>query len=377
MRVTYTPFLHAKDGEFTALRRASEAQLSSVFPLFEIGAFTDKVAQLVRCRNEPAPICAHLGWVVDSICESVPTGPVMLDTFAWPLDARTETGEVPIAFALNALVERNREAVPVVGIDRWEDADYRAALKSLSSDAFPIWGLRMQTDEIDDAAEPEYFLESVAAVLHGLGLAPKQVGIFFDFGDLRRKSTDDIIERVARAIDLLSPNGYRFYSVIGCSMPPSVAEAVKKPNTQGIVIRKEMLAWRELRTRYPTLAIAFGDYGIRGPASSDAPNPQHINGKIRYTAKSAFYVARGQSVQKDDGEQMYRLSNIVASSPHFQGPAFSWGDSEIYRRAIRETKLGPGNANSWIQFDTSHHIAWTVVEVAEFEQSMAAVAVEI
>ncbi|MDZ4377190.1 MAG: hypothetical protein U0973_03390, partial [Xanthomonadaceae bacterium] len=93
--------------------------------------------------------------------------------------------------------------------------------------------------------------------------------------------------------------------------------------------------------------------------------------------QNAFFVARGQSVQKDDGTQMYRLANIVASSPHYQGPDFSWGDSELYRRAIREKKVGPGNSNSWIKFDTSHHMAWTVLEVAEVEHALAAVPVEV
>lgn len=374
MRVSYTPFFHAKDGEFTALHRSSAKQRAVTLPLFEIGRFTERRRALVRFKDDETPMCSYLSWMADSICNAFPSGPIMVDTFAWLLTELTETGEVPVSFAINALLERERAVVPVVGLDRWEDETYQLALKSLNADDFETWTIRLDTADIEDAADPKHFLERIDEVLKELGLTTGRTGILLDFGDVTGKSDDQIVSEARRVLDLLGPNGYRFYSLIGCSLPPTINLAVKRPNSQGVVIRKEMTAWRRLREAYPKLPIAYGDYGVRGPTSSDIPNP-HTNGKIRYTYNNALFIARGQSVKNDDGNQMYRLANIVASSEHYQGPEFSWGDSELYRRAVREKKIGPGNSNTWIMFDTSHHLAWVVLEIAEVERALRAIPV--
>ena len=376
MHVSYTPFFHAKDGEFTALRHSSKEQRAVTLPLFEIGRFTEKKRQQARFKDDTAPICSYLSGLVNSICDVFPSGPVMVDTFSWQLEETTETGEVPVAFAINALLERDRAVVPVVGLDRWESPEYQLALKSLDPEDFSAWSIRLDSADIEDAADSKHFLDRMEEVLQGLGLTTKQVGVLLDFGDVTGKTIEQIEEQAVRVLNLLGPSGYRFFSMVGCSMPPSINLAVQNPNSEGAIARKEMLAWRNVRSANPALPIAYGDYGVRGPTSSDIQNP-HINGKIRYSFQNAFFVARGQSVQKDDGTQMYRLANIVASSAHYLGPNFSWGDSELYRRAVREKNVGPGNPNNWIMFDTSHHLAWVVLEVAEVVHAFTAAPVEV
>ncbi|MCU1090003.1 beta family protein [Stenotrophomonas maltophilia] len=371
MRVTYTPFYHAKDGEFCALSKAEPGHKEGLLPLFEIGRFTDKMGELKRYRDETAPKVSYLNWVADSVQTVFPARMVMVDTFAWKIKERLETGEVPIAYAINALLEREQPVIPVVGVDRWDDPDYQFALKSLSSEDLPIWALRLQSDEIEDAIDEDHFLESIDEILQGLGLSSSNVGLLFDFGDVSKKDSDLIVEQSERIFALVADYNFKFFSVVGCSMPASVTQAAKLPNTQAVLPRKEMIAWRSLRAAHLDLPIAYGDYGVRGPSSTDAPNP-HINGKIRYSIQDAFFVARGQSKVYENGEQMYRLANIVASSPHFLGPHFSWGDKEIHRRAVREKKVGPGNANSWVKIDSSHHLAWVAAEVAAVEHALSA-----
>ncbi|ATS51385.1 hypothetical protein XAP3CFBP6996_009065 [Xanthomonas citri pv. fuscans CFBP 6996] len=372
MQVTYTPFYHAKDGEFTALSHAKSQHLNGVLPLFEIGPFTEKMAGLVRYKNEPAPKIAYLDWVANWINQVLPERPVMVDTFAWQLDLRTETNEVPVIYAMNSLLERGLSVIPVVGVDRWADEDYQFALKALDSTDFPAWALRLQIDEIEDAIDPDHFLESIEEIMMGLGLPPTQVGLLMDFGDVSKSDNQTMIDSASRVLDLLQDQSFRFFSLVGCSMPAMVTDAVKKPNTEAVVKRREMTAWRALREKYKHLPVVLGDYGIRGPSSSDVQNP-HINGKIRHTFEGGYFVARGQSKIKDDGKQMYRLAQTVASSPYFQGPSFSWGDQQLYRRAMQEKKVGPGGSNCWIKFDTSHHLAWVVQELATVEHALSAV----
>lgn len=45
MQVSYTPFLHAKDGEFCALAKSKVSHLKGMLPLFEVDAFTELTAK--------------------------------------------------------------------------------------------------------------------------------------------------------------------------------------------------------------------------------------------------------------------------------------------------------------------------------------------
>jgi hypothetical protein len=382
MRVVYTPFLHAKKGEFEAMEHASTAERRLMLPLFEIAPFTDKVHALVRYRDLAEPIAAYLRTTAAEIVDSYPQQPVMVDTARWTETEMTETGELAITYAIQALRDRGQPVVPVVGLVRWESEEYQLALKALPFKGEPTWALRLDTADMEDAADPEHFLERVKEVMQGLGVLPKNMGILMDFEDVSGHLVDTLEALADRVLRLLGPGGYQFYSLVGCSMPPSVDKAVKKHNTEGTVSRKEMLAWRRLRAAHRHLPLAFGDYGVRGPRSSDAPNP-YTNGKIRYTIEDQFYIVRGEPRKKYD-EQMHRLAAIVTASQHYLGPDFSWGDSEIYRRAVRENigkkmfkLIGPGGTTDWIKYDTSHHMAWVHRELVAAEHALGAALVEV
>jgi len=381
MRTAYIPFLHAKKGEFEALRHASKEQRATMLPLFDIGLFTAKLRESPRYRNEPAPTCAYLECIADGINDAI-SGPVMVDTSQWPADEATETGEVAIAYAVQALLERGQVVVPVVGLDRWDSEEYREAMAALDVDEEATWALRLDSSDIEDAADPTHFLERVEDVTRELGLRASQVGILMDFGDVTGQTREYLVAQADLVLRLLGPAGYQFYTIAGCSMPSTIDKAIKKRNAEGTLLRKEMRAWHQLREMHRNLPLAFGDYGVRGPRTSDVQNP-NTNGKIRYSIQNNFYIVRGEARRKGDG-QMHRLANIVASSEHFQGPRFSWGDHELYRRAMRENIgkrkpriIGGGGSTEWIAFDTNHHFAWVHLEVATVEHALNAMPVEV
>jgi hypothetical protein len=382
MSTSYTPFFFAKEGEFIALQHSTKEQRATMLPLFEVGPFTDKLREQAQYCNLETPICAYIQNIAQAIRESFPNGPVMIDTIQWQLDETTETGEAPVAYAINALRALEQRVVPVIGLDRWDSQEYQLALKNLNLDDDATWAIRLDAADIEDAADPVHFMDRVEDVMQSLGLQPKQVGILIDFGDVFRKEVADIEIEANRVLELLAPSGYQFFSIVGCSMPPLINLAVKNHNSEAVLPRKEIMAWQSIRAAHKGLPIAYGDYGVRGPQSSDVPN-QYTNGKIRHTIKEGFFVVRGETRQ-GDREQMYRLANIVASSPFYQGPDFSWGDKELYRRAIRENVgkrkpriIGPGGSPEWIQYDTNHHIAWVHIEIAAVEHALAAAPVEV
>lgn len=317
MRVVYTPFLHAKEGEFEAMQHVPIAERNVMLPLFEIGPFTDKVRAQARYRDLAEPVAAYLHKKADEIVHAYPQQPVMVDTARWAETEATETGELAITYAIQALRDRGQPVVPVVGLVRWESEEYRLALKALPFNGEPTWALRLDTADMEDAADPEHFLDRVEDVMHGLGVQPKNMGILMDFEDVSgHVLVDTLVTLADRALRLLGPSGYQFYSLVGNSMPPSVDKAVKKHNSDGSVPRKEMLAWRQLRAAHRHLPLAFGDYGVRGPRSSDTPAP-NTNGKIRHTFEDQFYIVRGERRKKT-------MSRCIAWPPSLLLRSTTW-----------------------------------------------------
>lgn len=383
MRVTYTPFLHAKDGEFAAVAATPADQRDLLLPLFELPPFTDKVRALVAYRHAPQPIAAYLQDKTGEVAQAFAGRPVMVDTNHWTETDTTETGELAVTYAIQALRDRGHPVVPVVGLLRFDESEeYRLALQSVAFEGEPTWALRLDASDMEDAADPDHFIERINGVLQGLGVMPKHMGVLMDFEDVSGQPTDGIVTTAERVLQLLGPSGFQFFSLIGCSMPATINLAVKKHNSEGTVTRKEMLAWRRLRAAYPQLPLAFGDYGVRGPRSSDAPNP-YTNGKIRYTIENQYFIVRGEPRKADD-EQMHTLAAKVAASAHYLGPDFSHGDRQLHLRAVR-TMVGkrvlklirPGGTTSWIEFDTSHHLAWLHRELLAAEHAIHAVPVDV
>lgn len=372
MRITYTPILHAKQGEFIALSHLSDAKRATMLPLFDIGEFTQRMHDIKRYQSTGAPVKAYLDWVAQEIHAAATGMPVMIDAFGWQPDATTEGGELPTAYTVRKLLKLGHRVVPIIGLDRWDDESYRESLANLPAEALSFCTIRIDADDTDDLNDIE---ERLASVLEEMNIDPCDTGILLDFGSVFGKDDEDIAARAIRFFNHFGADGYRFYSMAGCSMPASIDKAVKKHDSTGMLARVEMLAWQKVREARPLLPVIYGDYGVRGPTSIDKP-VKHVNGKIRYTINGAFFIARGQSVKVENSVQMYRLAKIVKGSPHYMGRQYSWGDSELHARATyvpgTKPKVKPGWSNEWIRFDTSHHLTHVVTEVTATEQAIAA-----
>src|SRR5690606_9807580 len=154
-----------------------------------------------------------------------------------------------------------------------------------------------------------------------------RIAVQVDFGDVTSTSPADIQEVVETAVNLLTPYRFPFVALAGSSMPVYANDMVPQENSTAMLLRRELNAWKAIRSAYPQLKLVFGDYGISsGGLSEGLPNP-HANGKIRYTITDQYFIARGQSRLKGDrSAQFHRLSNIIMGSGHYMGPSFSWGD---------------------------------------------------
>ncbi len=154
--------------------------------------------------------------------------------------------------------------------------------------------------------------------------------VLIDFGDLTKASVPEVLEKANFAVDYLKQLGYHRIVVAGGSMPAFVNEAVDEPDHVGTIHRIEMLVWKAMQRARNDPGIIYGDYGIRNPAAMDGIISKHNNGKIRYTIANQFFILRGRSKQLERlGLQQKALSRLLASSGHYMGAAFSWGDRTV------------------------------------------------
>ena len=369
MNAIYFPIFKALTAEFAALENIKPHDANRIVPIFELPIVPDRK----KYRESSTPITDFIDDAGEKIGQLRSDKYAMFDAYQWNPAATNEHGEHIIAYMHNILKSNGVKAIPIVGYDRWDVLEYKLALQSITRSHRENVCIRLDQTAFEDSSEPDFFQGNLNEILSVLDLDPAKCHIVLDFGDVTPFGAIDLLVKFESLLNLISDYFFKSYSVAGCSLPKTINEAVKTPNTCGVILRKEMLLWQSLRHRFPNLPICFGDYGVRGPNTNEGVRNRHTNGKIRYTIEKEYYIARGQSLSKPPkGEQMWELAQQIMSSSYYLGPNFSWGDSEILRCANKEIK---GNAWQWIAIDTSHHLAFVVGEIIEFEKDSAARAV--
>ncbi len=368
MTHSYLPIIKAKPGELKAFTKTKGSVSKKTLPLFEVGRMSESIRTAKRFEESSAITCAYLDETASRIAEVRKGESALVDAYQWPPNSTTETGEHVLPYIYSKLKLLGVNVIPVIGYDRWDSTQYKLAMQNLEVAADSNYCLRLDSHAIEDAADPEFFEEQVFGILDDLNLEPDHFTALVDFGDITHLSLEELIVQGNRVIELLVSMGFRRVATAGCSLPPTIDGAVKKQNSNGYVVRKEMLLWQTLRTEHPRLNWLFGDYGVRGPNTAEGVKSPHTNGKIRYTINKQFFVVRGHSVQTGDkGAQMHKLSKTLVESDHYLGRDFSWGDTQILDCSLGKFS---GNSQTWIAIDTNHHIAYVVAEIEEFEQSI-------
>lgn len=371
MVANYIPIYKAKPGEFKAVAKAKKAHDRRMLPLFEICRIGKSVREAKRFKECTALTCAYLDEVADQISQVRKGKSVMVDAFQWKADSVTETGEHILPYVYSRLESLGVSVIPVIGYDRWDSDVYRISMQNFEVKDGSYYCLRLDSHAIEDAEDPVFFEERILDILAELEVEPVQCAVLLDFGDITAASIEDLIASAERVMQVVATMGFKFFATAGCSLPSTIDKAVKNQDSAGKVVRKEMLLWQTMRVSYPDVRWLFSDYGVRGPNTADDIISPHTNGKIRHTIDRSYYVVRGHSVQfGDGGAQMYNLAKKVVDSDYYMGEDFSWGDEQIL--ACSQIKTGPGNSTTWIAIDTSHHLAWVVAEVEEFELKIAA-----
>jgi len=369
MAPIYLPILKSLLSEYEASKHVDAAHARAIHPLFDVPVISENRQKAKKYRNSATPVSDYLDEVAGSIGASWKGDLILADAFNWDPAATVETGEHALAYLHGSLHARGITVVPVLGYERWDDQVYRVAMRGLDVSNAPYICLRLEASAIEDAAEPDVFSERVKEMLEDMELSPADCAVLIDFGDLTSQSLMGVIDDATRVLGLLSEYGFRYIATAGSSMPKSIDLAVKKQDSSARIVRKEMLLWQALCAEFPGLPLVFGDYGVRGPGSNDSIRNPHANAKIRYTCDKTFLVSRGHSVMKEHwAAQMPKVAAVITQSKDFL-PGFSWGD-QVIKQCSNGLPVKNGHGK-WIAYDTSHHLAFVVEEVREFQRVLA------
>lgn len=361
----YVPILKTKKGEIDALSKLDTIKANRILPVFELPAFSRSIREAKRFQHQVSPTAAYLNELAEMISSVRRKKRCFVDIRAWAPNTTIENGEHIINYTYNRLAHLEVKVDPIINYDFWDDPEYRQAFLSLTLSNDSMLCIRLESDALEDMDDPAYFLDRLEDIIYSVGVAVEKCSVLIDFRDVTRSSVVDIQESVEKVLEVLARLSISYVVMAGCSLSPNVANSVAEINSSGIVLRKEMIAWKAIKGAKPGLRLVFGDYGIRNPNVEEDIIAPHANGKIRYTISNKYFVIRGHSIQYfDKGKQCHRLAKELVESPHYMEENFSWGDE--YIKKCSNFEVGPGNSTTWISVDTNHHITSVVNEVVEF-----------
>ncbi len=373
----YVPINRAKKGEFDAYKHLPESIKQSTLPIFELPRITGKMLESAKYSSVSNPIEFYIQNKSNEIHDAISNRVIGIDIHNWSPNSTIESGEHILGYFSSCLKQLGCEVIPVVGYDRWEDEEYSTVLKQLSriNNRFII---RLDEDAFQDMLEEDFFLDTFNEIVSSLDLDIRNSGVVLDLGDVS-KSTSTIItlqEKIADALKLLHEYNFNFISVAGCSVSSDINGMVSETNSQGIVVRKELKAWKAVKTLNPNTNLVFGDYGVVNPTVSDDIIAPNANGKIRYTTEDSYFVVRGYPKNTGDkGAQMHELCRRLIASCYYNGASFSWGERMISlcaNEGYSEGKKTPfkGSSTDWVAIDSTHHMTYVLKEIKEFELAL-------
>lgn len=357
---TYFPIFPAKRGEFNALKHLQQDVLKHIMPIFEIPVGDWKKFSKIDFVNKKIKN-------LDELVNTTHISNLAIDTYYYSTNEQIlENGRHIFEYIYNSLVQLNHCVVPIIGYDRWfnsRDSTYQTTLSKMEFKTAPYFIIRLDGEALDDSDDPDYFLEQIEEILHGIKATAQQCLLLVDLKSIVKKSLPDLIgmtERITEALSSLNPLSI---VISGSSIPETIDKAVDEPDSCGLWLRKESLIWQNLTTVFPQISIKYSDYGVKAPSGKESvPAGDNANGKIRYTTENHYYIARGHKIGIDHNfSQMHILATKIVSSSYFEDDPSSWADNEIKKTSNRERTSG--NHETWITIDTNRHIQHILEEV--------------
>ncbi len=357
----YVPILKGREGEYGALGTLAPHTRRALTPLIEIPPIPWDYEQ----QRPAKTIDQHLKKVGQKIDQGWgPSGRLFVDLRWIPETDRMIDGTYPLTHVFQALRLRHVEAVPVVGLLH-DDEHLQACRAIVAVDDRGVC-LRVQREDFTEFGNISGTIENL---LGRVGASPQNSDLLLDLGALtpdNRSLGVEAVIRLANQLPLL--RDWRTFTVAATSFPQNLIGL--PPSDFSLIPRQEWALWTSLArradqiVRFPT----FGDYAISHPEPAEVdPRVMRPSASVRYTCDAGWLIPKARNLRDHGYKQFHQVSRALVQREEYAGRQFSWGDRYIDDCAVE--RVPTGNLTTWRKVGTSHHLAFSLYQLANAVES--------
>jgi len=277
---------------------------------------------------------------------------LLLDSGLLVTDVVITGGLGAVGFAAAVVSDRGVVVTPVVRLGDPGLAHEDAA--AIHTDWAGGVAIRLGPEDLDE--EPEDLGAALDALLARLRITRGEVDLVLDVGavdgELGVRAGSRLLGDAIR--ELAEIDAWRTIISASGAFPADLSGL--QPWTMGEPARYDAALFDHLRQRRRIPRIpTYGDYAVAhpflptGPAFPPAPS-------LRYTVADKWLTLKGRRNDPRGHDQFYDICDMVAGHPEFVGVALGLADARI--AASRQE--GPGNASTWREIGTTHHLDYVV-----------------
>jgi len=331
-RPTYFPALRAKQGELSALEHVPHELREHIVPILDLD-YEEGEALGGRTVSRHTAVLER-AWA---------GGQLVLDATAADDSA---DGTDQYRTLLEKLRPTDVAVVPAASVA--SSGDFLSVLgEAHRADGHGVC-IRLTSEELTAGVAAD-----LDAMLARLDIAPENVDLVIDFShtDETSMSLHAAILRLALpTVPYL--DRWRHVVLLSGAFPASLSNP-RKPTS---VVRADSGLWRQAMSDGSIARVLdYGDYGVTHPAVVASTGGFRSAPNVRYALDDVWITMRW-TLRPDEGHNgMYDVARTLRDRGIFDAPDFSWGDTELHRRADGDG--GPGGGAQWKAWSTSHHIA--------------------
>lgn len=338
----YVPVLKGRQGEFAALAAIQPATRQQVLPLIEI---------VPGPADEPAAIRA----VVDRTCMKLRRwagSRLLLDAGLLPTDIEMNDNSGAVRYAATRAIQHGIGATPVVRLN--DEALAQADAAQVHKEHGGGVAIRLNAEDMDEDSED--LDPALTDVLRRLSVNRSDADLVLDLGpvngDLAVRAGTRLVTDLLR--DLSKIDDWRQIIVASGAFPADLSAVerwvIGEPRRYDAAVWDHLQERRRIR-RKPI----YGDYATAHPVLASGP-PFPAAPQLRYTVGNSWLTLKGGRNDPRGHDQFYDVCEMIAQHPEFVGVALGKADARI----ADARAYGPGNASTWREIGTTHHLDYVV-----------------
>jgi Beta protein len=350
----YVPVLKGRQGELAALSLIQPMTRQHVLPVLEIvpGPGDDAYNAAPQLRS-----------IIEKTARRLQTWAgqrLLLDAGLLTTEMELRDGFGALGFSIAAALDQGVSATPVVRLDDGLLALHDA--RTWHADTRCGIAVRLGAKDLDEDAED--IDTAVTDLLRDLEVDRKQVDLVLDIGpaigDLMVRAGSRLAADALRA--LTNPDDFREIIVTAGAFPPDLTDY--PPWEIGEPVRYDAALYDHLRQRRRLPRIpAYGDYAVTNPILVTGL-PYRASPQLRYTLADRWLVLKGGRNDPRGHDQFYDICERIAAHPDFVGAALGNADARIADSRAK----GPGNASTWREIGTAHHLDYVVRRLTSLDE---------